>query len=183
MGAAKLSNRGLQAGADGEEAAGGGKCDGGAVGVRVRSGTPYRARCGGVPTSGGGWESVHGTTEMRWRPNERRRWEIGTGTTLATLDEQSRCQVGPTILPDRPRPGLPFNRFLLSNPGKTSPVVEFRDLPNRWQQLRFPNLRPCFPPRMAHRSFAGRSSSSKSTSASSISHHTTRTRSRGQSRR
>ena len=26
-------------------------------------------------------------------------------TTLATLDEQNRCQVGPTILPDRPRAG------------------------------------------------------------------------------
>src|SRR6266849_6178836 len=40
-GAAELSNRGLQAGADGEEAADGRKCDGGAVGVRVESGTPY----------------------------------------------------------------------------------------------------------------------------------------------
>jgi hypothetical protein len=40
------------------------------------------------PASGGGWESVH-------------------RTTFATLAEQNRCQVGPTILLDRPRPGSP----------------------------------------------------------------------------
>jgi hypothetical protein len=40
-------------------------------------------RWDGVAASGDGWESVH-------------------DTTLATLDEQSRCRVGPKILFDRP---------------------------------------------------------------------------------
>jgi hypothetical protein len=47
-----------------------------------------RGKCGGGSASGGGWESVH-------------------ITTLATLEEQNRGQVGPTILFDRPRPGFP----------------------------------------------------------------------------
>jgi hypothetical protein len=50
--------------------------------------TWMRGRCDGGPASGGGWESVH-------------------GTTLDTIAEQSRRQVGPTILLDRPWPGSP----------------------------------------------------------------------------
>src|ERR1700693_1646000 len=53
--------------------------------LRVRE---QGSRCEGSPASGGGWESVH-------------------RTTIAMLDEQSRCQVGPKILFDRPRPGSP----------------------------------------------------------------------------
>ena len=71
MGAAvwrNFSNRRPQAGADGEEAAVDGRCEGG-------------------PASRG-WESVH-------------------RTTLATRDEPNRCQVGPTILLNGPRPGAP----------------------------------------------------------------------------
>ena len=44
---------------------------------------------------------------MRWRPSGRPGSESVHSTTLATLAEQSRCQVGPTILFDRPRPGSP----------------------------------------------------------------------------
>jgi hypothetical protein len=62
MGAAvwrNFSNRGPQASTDGEEAAVDGRCEGG-------------------PAGGGGWESVHRTTEIWWRPRERRRVGIGT---------------------------------------------------------------------------------------------------------
>ena len=46
--------------------------------------------------------------EMRRRPGKRARVEIGTSYTLARWDEQSRRQVGPTILVDRPRPAPPL---------------------------------------------------------------------------
>jgi hypothetical protein len=44
---------------------------------------------------------------MRWRHGGRRGWESVHGSTLATLAEQNRCQVGPTILFDRPRQDPP----------------------------------------------------------------------------
>jgi hypothetical protein len=59
------------------------------------------------------WESVPGTTEMRWRSAGRRGWESVHGTTLATLDEQSGRRVGPTILFDPPRPPLLTSFFSL----------------------------------------------------------------------
>ena len=45
---------------------------------------------------------------MRRRPGKRARVEIGTSYTLARWDEQSRRQVGPTILVDRPGPHPPL---------------------------------------------------------------------------
>jgi hypothetical protein len=67
-----------------DEVRGGGSCTGGTDGEEAADG----GKSEGVPASGGGWESVH-------------------RTTLATLDEQSGRQVGPTILVDRPWPGTP----------------------------------------------------------------------------
>jgi hypothetical protein len=64
-------------------------------------------------------ESVHRTTERRRRSAIRRGWESIHDTTLATLDEQSGRQVGPTILFDRPRqdpPSLPPSDFPLGWP-------------------------------------------------------------------
>jgi hypothetical protein len=58
-----------------------GKCDAAGQGGSVRY--TVQRKCGGGAAVGDGWESVH-------------------RTTLATLDEQNRCQVGPTILFDRP---------------------------------------------------------------------------------
>jgi hypothetical protein len=49
--------------------------------------------------------------EMRWRPGGRPGSESVHSTTLATLAEQNRCQVGPTILFDRPRQDPPTPRF------------------------------------------------------------------------
>jgi hypothetical protein len=100
---AELFNRRPQSGTDGEEAAAGGKCNGGAVGVRVGSGTPYRARCGGGSAVGAGGNRYTVQRKLRGRPSERR--QVGTvrSTTLETLDEQNRCQVGPHSL--RPPPG------------------------------------------------------------------------------
>jgi hypothetical protein len=53
------------------------------------------------------------------RPGGRPRSGSVRSTTLATLAEQNRCQVGPTILFDRPRPGTPtplLNHFPLGRP-------------------------------------------------------------------
>ena len=69
-----FSNRGPQAGADGEESADGGKCDGGAVGVRVGNGTPYRARCVGVPAVGAGGNRYAVQRARRWVNRVKVRW-------------------------------------------------------------------------------------------------------------
>jgi hypothetical protein len=50
--------------------------------------------------------------EMRWRPGGRPGSESVHSTTLATLAEQNRCQVGPTILFDRSPAGSPTPRFI-----------------------------------------------------------------------
>jgi hypothetical protein len=66
------------------------------------------------------WESVHRTTEIWWRPRERRRGESVHRTTLATRDEQSWRQVGPKNLFDRPAQGLPLplhQNFPVGRPG------------------------------------------------------------------
>jgi hypothetical protein len=71
-----FSNRGPQAGADSEEAADGRKCDGGAVGVRVGSGTSYRARCGGGAAGGAGGKRYTvprvSRVRVRWDPSSIR---------------------------------------------------------------------------------------------------------------
>jgi hypothetical protein len=80
-----FSNRGPQAGADGE----------GSSRRRELRWRP-RERRGGI--------AVQRTTENAAAFGSRRRVGIGTYTTLAPLDEPKRWQLGPTILFDRPRP-------------------------------------------------------------------------------
>jgi hypothetical protein len=52
--------------------------------------------------------------EMRWRPGGRPGSESVHSTTLATLAEPNRCQVGPTILFDRPPAGAPAPHLIRS---------------------------------------------------------------------
>jgi hypothetical protein len=80
-GAAESFNRRVRAGADVE-------------------GAVVELKCDGSPASGVGIGTR--TTEMRRRCSGRRGWESVHSTTLATLDEQSRCQVGSKNLFDRP---------------------------------------------------------------------------------
>jgi hypothetical protein len=65
--------------------------------------------------------------EMRWRPGGPPGPESVHDTTLATLDEQSRRQVGPKILLDRPAQGLPLS--LHQNFPVGWPLVETRAEP------------------------------------------------------
>ncbi len=105
---AEFFHRRGRAGADGEGAAVEQRCDGGpASGVGI--GRPYN---GNVAACGG-----------------RCRWESVRSTTLATMDEQSRCQVGPQNLFDHPARdphplvhqifpvGLPSNIIFCLHPG------------------------------------------------------------------
>src|SRR6266851_1958925 len=67
---------GPQAGADGEEAADGENCDGvPAVGVRVGSGTSYRARCGRGAVVGAGGNRYTIQRSRRWMSRADVRWD------------------------------------------------------------------------------------------------------------
>jgi hypothetical protein len=80
------------------------------VGGQVRTVREQRSKRDAMAAPRAAWESVHRTTEIRWRSQRSARVGIGTHTTLATLDEQSRRQVGPKNLFDRPArdPHSPF---------------------------------------------------------------------------
>ena len=78
---AEFFHRRGRAGADGEGAAVEQRCDGGPA-----SGVGIGRPCNGNAAAFGG----------------RCRWESVRSTTLATMDEQSRCRVGPKNLFDRP---------------------------------------------------------------------------------
>ena len=69
---------------------------------------------GDAKRPGGRPGSVHRTTEMRSGPASGGGWESVHRTTLATLDEQSRRQVGPqnSVRPPPPEPSVPAsNKF------------------------------------------------------------------------
>jgi hypothetical protein len=71
--------------------------------------------------------------EMRWRPGGRPGSESVHSTPLATLAEQNRCQVGPTILFDRPRQDRPVLASIVSvwAPAPTHPGVPRRRQPGQ----------------------------------------------------
>ena len=72
------------------------------VGGQVRTVRERRSNRDAMAAPRAAWESVGRATENAAAFGGRCRWESVRDTTLATTEEQSRCQVGPKNLFDRP---------------------------------------------------------------------------------
>ena len=72
------------------------------VGGQVRTVREQRSNRDAMAAPRAAWESVGRATENAAAFGGRCRWESVRDITLATLDEQSRCRVGPKNLFDRP---------------------------------------------------------------------------------